>query len=101
MGKASDIAILVINHREGVSAFACDSEETARAIIAQWVTYWWDQDMKIGQEMPENADEAVELYFESSRESYDIVLAGPLYTKANVARRMKKEFSPEGHNGTE
>lgn len=58
------IILLTIDHKHGTNTYACRDDETAEQELCQYVRTQWDVTGNEGDvKMPEDPDEAIEMYF--------------------------------------
>lgn len=62
-GAGDEVWVLSIDHRDGLTTYACDSEEALRRVLELWVIAYWGEELP-GEPMPDDVDEAIEMYFE-------------------------------------
>lgn len=65
------VYIAIIDHKHGQNVYVADSFSNLEEVVyKEYVTEWWDEDPDLrGQEIPEEHEEALTMYFhENSRE---------------------------------
>ena len=68
--KPIQVHIAIIRHRHGQDLFVARSKDKLNDEIYGYVKSWWDEiDSPSGIEMPEDHDEAIELYFDKMEDS--------------------------------
>jgi hypothetical protein len=55
------VHLLTIEHRHGMDHWACDTAETAKTNLDNYVCQWWDEEMNYSA--PETAQERIDQYF--------------------------------------
>lgn len=59
-GAGDKVWVLSIDHRDGLTTYACDSEEALRRVLELWVIAYWGEELP-GEPMPDDVDEAIEM----------------------------------------